>query len=318
MDLIEKKKCTQCKNEISIYLRRHSGHFLCYNCLKNSLEKIIYNTISKFNMLNPKDKIIVEFSGDKNSVALLYNLVKIQKRTYNSNPLIALSIEEGFDAYNDKKIQATAEFCRNHKIRHEIVNYKEVLGKNMEKIVDKMNSIKSKNIIFDFYPILRERILIYVALKLEGTVLAINHNLTDLAANYLADFLYNNPNLNENYYLYQNKVFNDKYIKIILPLMRIPHEEIEIYLKSLNLEYYEPESPFLNNSSILKAKVYDFINNLKKKSPEIEFNLLNGFLELLEIINRKKKTNELKCKTCGYPANNNQKCNYCKIIDMID
>ncbi len=50
-------------------------------------------------MLKPQDQIVVGVSGGKDSLALLYNLIKIQENNYRSKPIIAVTIDEGIQNY---------------------------------------------------------------------------------------------------------------------------------------------------------------------------------------------------------------------------
>ncbi|MHA1525529.1 MAG: hypothetical protein ACTSQD_00735 [Promethearchaeota archaeon] len=87
-------KCSYCENQI-VFHRRHSGEYLCPQCFEKNIEKTIAKTISKYQMLNRHDKIVVGLSGGKDSITLLYNLMIIQEKLYEPEPLIALSIDEG-------------------------------------------------------------------------------------------------------------------------------------------------------------------------------------------------------------------------------
>ncbi|MBY9006768.1 MAG: adenine nucleotide alpha hydrolase family protein [Candidatus Lokiarchaeota archaeon] len=319
MDLIKEKRCSLCDKGSVIYLRKHSGHSLCSECLINSTERIIYGTISKFQMLNPKDKIIVGFSGGKDSVALLFNLIKIQKRTYGSKPVIALSVDEGIESYNGVNMQIAKDFCIKYEIEHKIVSFKEIFGKTLDEIADKIKLKKNFRYQFDYCAILRRRLLNIEAKKLGGTVLALGFNLTNLAEIYLTNILFNRFDIIENQYFFQNNNAKSKYLRKIMPLMRIPEEEIQYYLESKKLDYYHSFYPYQEKYLILRKKVLDFIDILKFKSPEIEFNLFNGFLELSEIHDRKKKDfNMINCIKCDYPTRNPEICNYCEILEDLN
>ena len=51
-------------------------------------------------------------------------------------------------------------------------------------------------------------------------------------------------------------------------------------------------------------------------NPEIEFNLLNGFLELSEILyDHHNKQFSNFCQQCGYPCGTTNLCSYCSLIN---
>ncbi|MHA1105810.1 MAG: hypothetical protein ACTSPN_08840 [Promethearchaeota archaeon] len=245
-NFLESKKCITCNKSPTIQ-RRHSGQFLCLDCFKLSIEKIISKTIAKYNMLNPKDSIVVALSGSKNSMILLYNLKKIQEKVYRTKPIIALSIDEG------NNIKLTRDLCEKLSIEHVIINSNEI-------VEDK--------------PLLLQLIKI-AHVDLGGNILALGYNLTHLANIYLNQLIFNKDP-------YQMMYYKDDYIKTITPLMRIPKEEIDIYYKIKNM------GDFINkkvDNSTIQIHIKNFITDCKTYSPEIEFNLLNGLLELTKIYN---------------------------------
>ena len=75
-------KCSSCKNE-SVYFRTNEGRHYCKVCFSKNIEKKVRLTISKNNLIKNGDKIVVAFSGGKDSGNLLYLLHKIFKDNPN-------------------------------------------------------------------------------------------------------------------------------------------------------------------------------------------------------------------------------------------
>ena len=246
---LESKKCIKCNKSPTIQ-RRHSGQFLCLGCFKLSIEKIISKTIAKYNMLNPNDNIIVALSGSKNSIILLNNLKKIQEKVYRTKPIIALSIDEG------NTINLTRELCEKLSIEQVIINSNEI---NKDE------------------PFLLQLLKIAYT-ELRGNILALGYNLTNLANIYLNQLIFSKD-------LYQRIYYQDDFIKAITPLMRIPKEEIDIYYKIKNMGISKDLIHKKVDNSIIQIHIKNFINDCKTYSPEIEFNLVNGLLELTKIYN---------------------------------
>jgi tRNA(Ile)-lysidine synthase TilS/MesJ len=213
-----------------------------------SIEKIISKTIAKYNMLNPNDKIIVALSESKNSIVLLYNLKKIQEKVHRTKQIIALSI----DGENNFKL--TRELCENLSIEQVIINSNEI---NKDE------------------PFLQQLLKIAFA-DLGGNILALGYNLTNLANIYLTQLIFSKDP-------YQRIYYQDDYIKTITPLMRIPKEEIDIYYKIKNMGISKDLKYEKVDNSIIQISIEKFINECKTNSPEIEFNLLKGLLELTKI-----------------------------------
>ncbi|MFW9988617.1 MAG: TIGR00269 family protein [Candidatus Odinarchaeota archaeon] len=313
---LTKGNCSYC-NESGIVKRRYSGENLCPECFQKNIEKNIYNTISKYKMLKTEDKIIVALSGGKDSMTLLYNLKIIQDRTYNSKPIIALIIDEGIKDYREKSIKKAQDFCTKYNIDYKIISFKEKIGKTLDEIIDFKKKTPDYKYACNYCAAIRRRLLNDGAKDLNGSVLALGHNLTDFAETYLMNILYNRLNMIVNQYFFkeENDKLNQFYIKKISPLIRIPEKEIEIYANIKNLDYNPSHCPYREKDPIIRKRVLDFIEDCRNYSPELEFNLLNGFLELSKTLYYQREKKEYKlCQICGFPCGNGKLCTYCSYI----
>jgi len=106
------------------------------------------------------------------------------------------------------------------------------------------------------------------------------------------------------------------FVKKITPLMKIPEEEIYLYSNLKKIDYFPSHCPYREQDPILRKRVLEFIQKCKSFSPEVEFNLLNGFLEISEILynNFQRKTYNT-CKKCGYPSGSKNLCLYCTYVN---
>lgn len=313
---LNKGNCSYC-NESGIVKRKYSGENLCPECFQKNIEKNIYKTISKYKMLKVEDKIVVALSGGKDSMTLLYNLKIIQDRTYNSKPIIALIIDEGIKQYRENSIKKAKDFCSKHNIDYKIISFKEKIGKTLDEIIDLKKNTPDYKYACNYCATIRRRLLNDSAKELNGTVLALGHNLTDFAETYLMNILYNRLYMIANQYFFkeENDKINQFYIKKIYPLIRIPEEEILIYANIKNLDYYPSHCPYREKDPIIRKRVLDFIQDCRNYSPELEFNLFNGFLELSKTLYYQREKKEYKsCQICGSPSGNGKLCTYCSYI----
>ena len=310
-----KSNCSLCEKKALIF-RKHSGQFLCADCFQTSIEKIIAKTISKYNMLKPRDKIIVGLSGGKDSITLLYNLIKIQKGLYEPNPIIALTIDEGIRGYRENSIEISKRFCKKYDIEYKILSFKERFGLTLDEIIKIKKQQPDYKYACNYCATIRRRLLNDGARELGGNVLAMGHNLTDIAETFLMNILYKRLNLIGSQFILkdESKELRTYYIKKITPLFKLPEEEILIYANTKKFDYYSPHCPYREVDPIIRRRVLEFIQSCKQYSPEIEFNLLNGFLELSEIVYShygKEKYN--RCNICGYPTGIAKICTYCTL-----
>lgn len=267
-------------------------------------------------MAQPGDKVVVAVSGGKDSLTLLYNLIKIQEKTYNTKDLVALSINEGIKNYRDYSLEKAKKFCQKYELSHHILEAKEFLGATLNEIVmlnEKKDEVKNA---CNYCALIRRRLLNIGAKKLNGDILAMGHNLTDVAETFLMNILFKRFHKIQNQYFFKeaSKQLKGVFIKKIKPLFKIPESEIELYAKLKNFDYFPEHCPYRKSDPILRKRVLSILNDLKQKSPEIEFNLVNGFLELSELLynhRELKKTN--LCKKCGYPSGNREVCKFCTL-----
>ncbi len=271
-------------------------------------------------MFSPRDKIVVALSGGKDSIALLYNLIQIQKKVFRSEPIVALTIDEGIKDYRENSIKLAKEFCKSYDIEHNTISFKEKVGKSLDEIISSKNDTLDYKYACNYCATIRRRLLNDGAKELGGTVLAMGHNLTDISETFLMNILYKRLRLiSEQYYSKaENKEIYRFFLKKAVPLMKIPEEEIFMYVNIKKLSYYPSHCSYRETDPILRKRVLDFIEDCKKLSPEIEFNLLNGFLELSEILYDsydKKKCNY--CQKCGYPCGSNNTCVYCSTLEDV-
>lgn len=310
---IKTGKCSSCHKSLVIH-RKYTGEYLCPECFIVDIEKKIYNTIKEYNLFNPSDIIIVGLSGGKDSIALLYNLKKIQENQQYSNEIIALIIDEGISDYRDKSIDSAKQFCIENEINYNIISFKERIGKTLEDIIIQKRSSNDYKYACNYCAIFRRRLLNEGAKELKGDILAVGHNLTDMAETFLMNILFKRFSLIAQKKIFEvnsSKEINPYYIKKIKPLMKIPEEEIFLYVNIKNLTYYPSHCPYSTQDPILRRKVLNFIQNSKDIIPDIELNLLNGYNELSKKLKKYYIKDEKNyCLNCGYPSNK-KLCQYC-------
>ena len=272
-------------------------------------------------MVKPRDKIIVGLSGGKDSISLLYNLMKVQEKTYQTEPLIALTIDEGIHNYKGNNIKCAGNFCKRYGIEHRIVSFKEKVGMTLDEIISLKKQTDDYKYACNYCALIRRRLLNEEAKKLGGNVLALGHNLTDMAETFLMNVLYKRTQLIANQYLFkkENSEIAKVFVKKITPLMRIPEEEIYQYANLKKFEYFSLHCPYRDQDPIIRKRILDFIQECKIYSPEIEFNLFNGFLELSEILYDRFENKPFSaCQKCGYPSGTENMCSYCEFVQALD
>lgn len=301
-------KCTKCSMPAVIY-QRYSGLHLCNTHFFEDVERKFKLTIRKDYKINKNDKIIVGFSGGKDSSLLLYLLNKFFSIRKDIE-LIAVTIDEGISGYRECSIKKALEFTKRLNIKHEIYSFKKEYNITMDSIVKKKVKYKNERKgACSYCGVLRKKLLNKIAKEMNGTKLAIGHNLDDEAQTIMLNYL--SGNINKMAY-FSNKLEKEGFVKRIKPLKKIPEQEVSLYayLKNMPMELY----PCPYSFSALRKEIRISLNEFELNHPGTKYSLLRGFNYLGSLLNNNIYTGKTNyCKSCGEPCNGNT-CQSCKLL----
>ncbi len=300
--------------------KKVNGEFHCPDCFTDLIENTIYQTVVHYKMIKPADRIIVGLSGGKDSISLLYNIGKIKEKIRNIEPIIALTIDEGIKDYRKNSIEDAKQYCQRYNIEHKIISFKERVGKNLDEILLLKKGTAAERYTCNYCATIRRRLLNEEAKNLGGTVLALGHNLTDITETFLMNVLHKRHQLIANQYLFKAETMEAKkhFIKKVMPLIKIPEEEIFLYANLKHLKYYPSHCPYREDDPILRKRVLDFILKIKTILPEVEYNLFDSFQRISEKLYKSVPFEKFQeCKICGYPSGKTQICTYCTLTENL-
>ena len=142
----------------------------------------------------------------------------IQKNLYNPKQLIALTIDEGIKDYRENSIKNAIEICKELNIEHHIVSFKEKVGLTLDEIITIKKKLPDYKYACNYCATIRRRLLNDGAKELGGNILAMGHNLTDIAETFLMNILYKRFHLIANQYLFkkENSKVNQFLLKKLL------------------------------------------------------------------------------------------------------
>ena len=171
--------CTLCKHREASYYRNYSGEKLCNWCFCKSIEDKVRKTISKYKMLEQKDKIMLGLSGGKDSVTLLHILEKIEKPFPNVY-ILAGTVDEGISNYREEALKIAKKNCQKLGIDHVVISFKEIFGYNLDEIVNLIRKKEKKGLTpCSYCGVLRRKALNTIARDHGVNKLVIAHNLDD-------------------------------------------------------------------------------------------------------------------------------------------
>jgi predicted PP-loop superfamily ATPase len=171
-----KINCDKCGRYPIFYRRPYEGIVLCRRCFKDSIERKVRRTISKYKMFSPTDHIGVAVSGGKDSLTLLYILRKIEEG-YPEARITALAVDEGIKGYREEALRLAESFTAKIGVNLRTISFKELYGKTMDEMVNALGL----RFPCSCCGVLRRKALIELASRIGVDKIATAHNLDDEA-----------------------------------------------------------------------------------------------------------------------------------------
>ncbi|MEM2771314.1 MAG: TIGR00269 family protein [Candidatus Nezhaarchaeales archaeon] len=307
------RPCVKCKGE-AVYFCSHSGQAFCRKCFINSVERRVKNTITRYNLLNPDDHVVVAVSGGKDSLVLLHILSRIERR-FPKVKMKAITIDEGVKGYRERGIHLARMYAAKYGVPHYIASFKEVYGYTLDELVRKSESIGSGLNACTWCGILRRRLLNLKARELGATKVAVGHHLDDEAQTILMNMLRGSfvklANLGP-------KPVKDAegFIPRIKPLRYIPESEVALYAYFKGFDFYEVECRYVRTS--LRDEVRNILNMLERKHVGTKFAIVRSADAIAPLLLHEylKRIKFNQCRKCGEPTTR-EICRACEILEKL-
>ncbi|NIR87907.1 TIGR00269 family protein [Candidatus Bathyarchaeota archaeon] len=306
--------CTLCERREAVFMRPYSGEKLCGRCFCKSIEKKVRATISSYEMLQPKDKIMVAVSGGKDSVTLLHILAKIEK-SFPEATLCAVTVDEGIRGYRDEALKFAVKNCRRLGVEHIVTSFKEMYGYKLDELV---SMIREKGEVeltpCSYCGVLRRRALNTAAREAGGDKLATAHNLDDETQTMILNILHGDalriarvkPVLT---------VVHPKLIQRVKPFCEVPEREIAFYAYMKKIEFQSIPCPYARTA--LRNDIRTMLNRMEEKHAGTKFTIFKSMERIrpaLEAMAEEVKLQE--CKRCGEPTVG-ELCRPCQMLEKL-
>jgi len=319
-------KCKYCSQE-AVYHRKISNELVCRAHFLQTIEKKIRKTVRKYQMFNPQEKVVVGVSGGKDSLVVLYNVLKLQERNPNSPVVEAILIDEGIEGYRQESIQIAIGMCKKWNVPLHIVSFKDGFGTSLDDVIEKLPSLEINAC--TVCGTVRRRLLNQKARELHADKLAIGHNLDDQAETFMQNIVRNDLKQLINHPPQGNELDpTGQFIPRIKPLMMIPEAEITRYCYYNNFPIQSTPCPYVEGFFILRREIQGFLNHLENQSAEIKYNLLKMHenligrvalkLETSQKISVGEKKSKNFCPACHSLMGDQRKmCYYCELQQKL-
>ncbi len=147
--------------------------------LSKKISKLVGKTNAEYGLIKEGDKVLVGFSGGKDSTTLLHALKHLQRVAPFKFEFKAVTVTYGMG----EQIQFLSDTCKKYEIEHEIVDTEifEIAGEKIRK----------NSSFCSFFSRMRRGYLYTTAQEQGYNKLALGHHLDDAMESFFMNFLYN-------------------------------------------------------------------------------------------------------------------------------
>jgi len=292
--------CTRCGRNEAVFGRCYSGENLCGRCFCQTVEGRVRKTISKYEMLGPRDNFMVAVSGGKDSVTLLHILAKIEK-LFPDVAFCAGTVDEGIRDYRDEALKIAEKNCKTLGVDHVVVSFKEMFGYDLDEIVELIRKRKKNGLTpCSYCGVLRRKAINTIARDAGVDKLVTAHNLDDENQTMLLNIFHGDP-LRITRAKPVLDVIHPKLVQRVKPFCMVPEKEVVFYAYLKGIKFQCIDCPYAQTA--LRNDLRDMLNRMEFKHAGTLFTVFRSMEKLrpaLEAYVEQVQLNE--CKLCGEPT----------------
>ena len=316
--------CDSCDHP-AVLEQAYSGRVLCNKHLAKSVRKKISKEL-RSQLALEKGKhttILVAISGGKDSAVLLDVLVDLLGQR-NDVTIVAGTVDEGIEGYRPPSIECAAMLCERLGVEHHVVSYPELSFIEMDEVVRRLPlAIEKDNdaprMACSYCGVFRRQGINHLALKVKADVIALGHNLDDMAQTVLMNMV--NADLERTLRLAPHTATPvDGLSPRIVPLRWVPEQEVHLYALYRNLPLHHEECP--NARGALRWRHREMVAKMEADVPGTRHGLVRMADQVKGLRDQvvelgggeTRPAPPEPCPICGNPSSAAQ----CKACDMRD
>lgn len=274
------------------------------------VESKVKKIIRDYNLFSNKEKILVAYSGGKDSTVILYILKKLG---YNVE---ALTINAFIGNYSKNNLNNAIKFCEEHGIKLHQVSFRKEFGYSLCYLRDLIHSKGHKIKSCTICGVLRRYLINKYSKELNAKRIILGHNLDDEAQSIIMNLFRGNLEIAARSGPITGLIKTKHFIQRVKPLYFISEKDITKYSKEMKFPVVYTECPCSSDS--YRRSIKEFLNKLEKNNKNIKQNIINNFLKIIPKLKKQYKTNNKinLCKFCKEPSKTNI-CKTCQLISLI-
>ena len=317
-------QCDSC-DKPAILEQDYSGRILCGKHLAQSVRKKISKEL-RAQLPLEKGKlttIFVGISGGKDSAVLLDVLVDLLGKRPDVK-IIAGTVDEGIEGYRPPSLECARSLCERLGVEYHIVSYPELSFVEMDEVVRRLPMIIQKDndaprMACSYCGVFRRQGLNHLAEKVGADVIALGHNLDDMAQTVLMNLT--NADIERTLRLAPHtETPVDGLAPRIVPLRWVPEQEIHLYALYRQLPLHHEECP--NARGALRWRHREMVAQMEADVPGTRHGLVRMADHIKALRDQvvalggqdSRPAPPQPCPRCGSPSSAKQ----CKACDMRD
>ena len=192
----------------------------------------IRKAVSKYDMIQEKDKIAVGISGGKDSLALLWGLAKLRRFYPNKFDIVAITVNVGFDNMDFTEVK---KFCEDLKIDYHIID---------TEIKEIVFDIRKEKNPCSLCAKMRKGAFNEKAKELNCNKIAYAHNMDDVSETLMMSLIYEGR-IN----CFEPVTYLDRMdLTLIRPLLFSPEKDVKGFANKYNLPVVKSTCPADGNT----------------------------------------------------------------------
>lgn len=282
--------CAACAGP-AVYLDRILSEHLCADHLVARVEETFRETLRAPGGLAGGERVVVAFSGGKDSSVLLHLLATAAPPALGLD-LVAVTVDEGIAGYRDETIAWAQTLAARLGVEHRVVAFEEACGRDLDELV-RGREPRACTVC----GVLRRRLLQRAASELGADRLATGHCLDDEAESVVMNWLRGD--------LYRTAgarpIGGESMVPRTKPLARLPEKEVVSYALLHDLAPDLPECPYTRHA--LRAGVRGLVHRAEFRSPGTMARVVAGQGELETRVRGLLPPADFRtCPDCGEPV----------------
>ncbi len=317
-------QCDSC-DKPAVVEQAYSGRILCGKHLAKSVRKKISKELR---LQLPLEKgshttVLVAVSGGKDSAVLLDVLVDLLGKRPDVT-IVAGTVDEGIEGYRPPSITCAASLCERLGVDHHVVTYPELSFLEMDEVVQRLPMVIEKDndaprMACSYCGVFRRQGINHLANKVGADVIALGHNLDDMAQTVLMNMA--NADIERTLRLAPHTTTPvDGLAPRIVPLRWVPEQEVHLYALHRALPLHHEECP--NARGALRWRHREMVARMEDDVPGTRHGLVRMSDQIKHLRDQvvhlgggeTRPAPPQPCPRCGSPSSSAQ----CKACDMRD